>query len=111
MRSRGALPFGVFDGYSKHSSTQTRPFSSMENATGLMQSGSPANSLTSNSGGTLNFATVSAGVRYGCPDPLRLSKPNSFWAITGVHRASSGNAISQRIMGDTEREGITRGAS
>ena len=35
MRSRGALPFGVRFGYSKHSTTQTRPFSSMVKAIGL----------------------------------------------------------------------------
>ena len=35
-------------------------------------------STASNSGGTLNFATVSSAFQYGCPDGLRLSKPNSF---------------------------------
>ena len=80
MRSRGARPFGVRLGYSKHSSTHTRPRSSMEKATGLMTCGSPANSLTSNSGGTVMPATVSAGVRYGWPDAFRLSNPNSFCA-------------------------------
>ena len=53
MRSRGIFPFGVRFGYSKHSTTQTRPFSSMVNAIGLTTCGSPAKSLTSNSVGTL----------------------------------------------------------
>ncbi len=38
MRSRGALPFGVRFGYSKHSTTQMRPFSSMVNAIGFTTS-------------------------------------------------------------------------
>ena len=54
MRSRGILPLGVRFGYSKHSTTQTRPFSSMVNAIGLTTCGSPANSFTSNPSGDLH---------------------------------------------------------
>src|SRR5262245_53344432 len=80
MRSRGFCPFGVRLGYSKHSSTQMRPRSSNVNAIGLMTSGSAATSLTSQPAGTLKRLSDSSGVRYGCPEGLVLTKPNSRWA-------------------------------
>ena len=63
MRSRGIRPGGVRFGYSKHSSTQTRPRSSMVMATGLTTIGSAANSLTSNPSATFIRRTVSSGDR------------------------------------------------
>ena len=109
MRSRGVLPFGVRFGYSKHSTTQTRPFSSMVNAIGLTTCGSPAKSFTSNSSATLNFATVSSGLRYGWPDALRLSKPNSFWANARTTRRRARRRMRGRFAWGILRRGVAGG--
>ena len=82
---------------------RSRPRSSMVKATGLTTCGSPANSLTSNSGATVKRLTVSSGVRYGWPDDFRLSNPNCFWAdAADVARKRTTSGRSRR-MGRTRK--------
>src|SRR5262249_11430359 len=109
--SRGLAPLGVRRGYSKHSTTHSRPRSSTVNAIGLMTSGSAANRVTSKPGGTRIRRSDSSGGRYGCPDGRVLSKPKFFWAsrARGVQRRSV-RAMQARvggIAGSTKETGGT----
>src|SRR6478609_4433098 len=107
MRSRGIFPLAVRFGYSKHSMTQTRPFSSTVMAIGLTTSGSAAKSLTSKPSATFMRLTDSSGLRYGWPDDLRLSKPYSFCARAGRTQRANRTATGRdrRDMGSSEGDG------
>src|SRR5262249_14293745 len=54
----------------------------MVKAMGLITSGSAAKTLTSHPGGTFRRLTDSCGERYGWPEGLVLSNPNSRWPWT-----------------------------
>src|SRR5262249_20406862 len=103
--SRGLAPLGVRRGYSKHSTTHSRPRSSTVNAIGLMTSGSAANRVTSKPGGTRIRRSDSSGGRYGCPAGRVLSKPKFFWAGRGRGRARQARV--RGIAGSTKETGGT----
>src|SRR5262245_32782620 len=110
MRSRGILPLAVRLGYSKHSTTQTRPFSSTVIAIGLTTSGSAANSFISKPSAVFMRATDSSGLRYGWPDGLRLSKPCSFCARAEAAQTNNRRtARERRDMDSSRRDGEGNG--